>query len=197
MKRTLHFTPFSIISLVFLAFLQSCALTVIKGSGQIKSEPRLVSGFDSIDFSGSGELVITQGDSESLTIEADDNILPHILTEVRNGVLEIRFDRDDWGTYYRPTRPIRFNLNLKELRSVSLSGSGAISAEALKSDRLSLDVSGSGNVRIDHLEASDLAFDLSGSGQADLFGKVTSQQISISGSGSYQAGDLECQNSFR
>lgn len=193
MMRFFKLAPVYIPIIMLLSFLQACGLRVINGSGTIKTDARTVSGFDAIDFSGSGELVITQGDTESLTIEADDNILPHVLTEVRNGVLEIKFDRDDWGTYFRPTKPIRFNLALKDLRSVSISGSGDFSASTLKAESLSFDISGSGKVRIEDLDASELVFEVSGSGEADLIGKVVSQKIDISGSGSYRAGDLESQ----
>jgi hypothetical protein len=172
----------------------ACGLGVTTGSGRVETESRAVSGFDSVDLSGTGDLVITQGESEALTIEAEDNILPHIKTEVKGGELVIGFDRDDWNDIINPTRPIKFNLTVKNLSGVTISGSGSITAASLNADRLELNVSGSGSVAIDQLQASDLVFDLSGSGQADLSGQVTSQEIHISGSGNYNAGDLQCQD---
>ncbi len=53
---------------MLLSLFQACGLRVMKGSGIIETESRDVRGFDAIDFSGNGELTITQGDSESLTI---------------------------------------------------------------------------------------------------------------------------------
>lgn len=46
-----------------------CNAGIVRGSGDLVSETRLVSGFDSIDLSGVGEVIITQGGSESLSIE--------------------------------------------------------------------------------------------------------------------------------
>jgi hypothetical protein len=168
-------------------------LSVVRGSGDIQAEERPVSGFDAVNFSGNGELVITQGDTEGLTVEADDNLLPYIKTEVRNGELFIGFEKEDWETVYRPSQPIRFDLALKDLKALSLSGSGRITSPIINADRLSLDVSGSGSLMIDQLGAADLILGLSGSGQVDLSGEVASQQVGLSGSGSYLAGDLESQ----
>ena len=41
----------------------------------IRTETREVSGFDRVDLAGFGDLVLTQGEEESLTIEASPDIL--------------------------------------------------------------------------------------------------------------------------
>ena len=43
----------------------------IKGSGTIKTETRLVQGFTAVDLSGTGDVVIEQTGTESLTISTD------------------------------------------------------------------------------------------------------------------------------
>ena len=50
----------------------------VKGSGKLITESREVREFDRIVLNGSGEVVITQGDEESLSVETDDNIMPYI-----------------------------------------------------------------------------------------------------------------------
>ena len=62
----------------------ACGATIIKGSGNLITETRQVSNFDSIDLSGSGEVIVTQGGSESLTIETDDNVMEHVKAEVQS-----------------------------------------------------------------------------------------------------------------
>jgi len=193
MKTLAKYFRFAAMLFALLMPALACSLSGVTGSGRVTSEARTVSGFDAVSLSGSGELVITQGETEGLTIEAEDNILPHIKTEVKNGELIIAFDREDGGSFYRPTQPIQFNLALKDLRTLDLSGSGSVYATALKADRLTVNVSGSGSVKFDQLQANDLNYDLSGSGQAELSGQVTSQQVNIGGSGDYRAGDLESQ----
>src|SRR5690242_12646963 len=54
----------------------------VHGSGNVVTEARPVSGFDRVSVSGAGQLKVTQGDAESLTIETDDNLLPYIRSEV-------------------------------------------------------------------------------------------------------------------
>src|SRR5262249_24541080 len=49
---------------------------VVRGSGNVKSESRDVRDFDRVGVSGVGTLTITQGSTESLTIQAEDNLLP-------------------------------------------------------------------------------------------------------------------------
>jgi hypothetical protein len=66
---------------VLAALLLLTGCSVVNGSGQTKSETRTVSGFTGIELSGTGEVTIEQGDAESLTVEADDNVLPALTSE--------------------------------------------------------------------------------------------------------------------
>ena len=46
----------------------------------------MVSSFDQVSLNGQGDLIITQGEQESLQIEAEDNLIPVIETERNNFV---------------------------------------------------------------------------------------------------------------
>jgi hypothetical protein len=48
--------------------LMATACNVVRGSGNVITEPREVSHFNRVSMGGSGELTITQGDEESLTV---------------------------------------------------------------------------------------------------------------------------------
>jgi hypothetical protein len=183
--------------LVIAALLAGCGLdfnfAATKGSGKVVSESRSVSGFEAVSLSGVGELTITQGDSESLTVEAEDNILPHIITEVKDGTLIIRFDTVRWTDSFQPTKSIKFTLTVKDLAQLDISGAGSTDVGDLKTESLSVDISGAGSLKIKNLEADDLQVNLSGAGSFDLAGKAARQTVTIDGAGSYNAGDLECQ----
>ena len=56
-------------------------------SGNMESESRSVSGFTAIKLTGSGEVTIDQTGTDSLTIEADDNVLPKVTSNVVDGTL--------------------------------------------------------------------------------------------------------------
>jgi len=157
------------------------------------TEPRDVRDFKRVSLSGSGQLIITQGNEESLTIEAEDNIMPRIKTEVKGETLSLGYERDSWWKRVRPTRPITFKLEVIDLTEAKLSGSGSISASNVKTKDLKIDISGSGNAVIDRLVAEGLAVNLSGSGKFTLSGRVTKQEIRISGSAKYHAPELESQ----
>ena len=61
---------------VLAVFAASCKWTIgmVRGSGDIETEERDVSGFDEVYLSGIGNLIVTQGEEESLVIEADDKL---------------------------------------------------------------------------------------------------------------------------
>lgn len=189
-----------------------CNALAIRGSGNVVSETREVRDFESVSVSGFGELNITQGSHESLTIETDDNLMSFIRTRVRNRTLRIDFVR---GVNLRPTETIKYYLTVKEIGSLSISGSCEVDASALRTDKkMDISVSGSGDIRIDSLGAQDLKIGISGSGDiridslavqglkigisgsGDILmgsGNVVNQEITINGSGTYEAPDLESQ----
>jgi hypothetical protein len=190
MARYLRGLVFGIVLIGILASVAACNAGfggIVNGSGQVRTESRTVRDFKSVDLTGVGTLVITQGSTEALTIEAEDNLLPVLTSEVRNGRLTLGA-RDH--TIIRPTKPIRYTLAVKNLEAIDISGSGDVQAATLKSDRFKVEISGSGNATIDRLTATTLTANISGSGNITLAGTVNRQEISISGSGKLQADNL-------
>jgi hypothetical protein len=163
----------------------------IRGSGKVVQGKRDVSGFHEVDFAGSGELSIQQGRQEALTVEADDNLLPYIRTEVEGGKLTIGFRR---GVSVSASSPLRFTLSVRDLDALEISGSGKTHTGPLHSSDFRLHVSGSGEMRIGSLDADTLDASISGSGSIELPGKIGRQQIHISGSGSFDGADLQSQS---
>lgn len=174
--------------LVAIFGITACNATIVNGSGDLITETREVSGFDGIELSGSGEVIITQGGDESLTVETDDNVMEHVRTEVRGGTLHLGFE--EGLNLIDPTRLV-FTVGVDDLSELSISGSGNVESDSLDTDRFSVTVSGSGNVQIDDLTADSVEARISGSGNVDLAGEATTQDVTISGSGKYRAGDLQ------
>jgi len=85
----------------------ACSIVGERGSGTMATETRDVSGFDEIDLGGSGRVLIAVTGTESLTIEAEDNILPLLTTEVRNGRLELGAKQS-----ISPTREIVYTITV-------------------------------------------------------------------------------------
>lgn len=153
---------------------------LVVGSGNLQSEERVVKDFERVQLTHIGELTIVQGDEEGLTVEADDNLLPYIETEIRGRELLIGIKE---GVRLETDNPIRYTLRVITLDAVSVSGSANVSAETLEAGDLSLAVSGSGNIKIDELSADDLSLRASGSGNFEMAGEVQTLDISITGSG--------------
>lgn len=159
----------------------------VVGSGEVVSEHRDVSGFDEITLSGVGQLHITQTGSESLIIEAENNILPLLTSEVRGRRLVLGTEP---GTHFTPKRPIRFTLTVKDLTAIRISGAGNAEVPALGTPSLRLEISGAGNMTVTALAAESVEVSLSGAGNLTCAGEVRDQDVRISGAGSYHGEDL-------
>jgi len=169
------------------------AFQEVQGSGKIITQDRSVSGFSRVQLGGTGQVTITQGDREALTVEADDNILPYIRADVRGSTLYLGFTSAASSMRVRPSTPIKFNLTMKQISGLEVSGSGNISAPSIETKSLDLQISGSGNIDVAALRASSVDSGISGSGSDSLAGQVADQKISISGSGKYEAAKLQSQ----
>lgn len=201
---------FLLVSSILILTLTACSLTIITGSGKIITEERAVSGFQGVKMTAYGNLNISQGETESLVIQGDDNIVAHMITEVINGTLVIRFD-DNYGNIYKTTETMEFDLVVKDLDQldfsgagkisvddlnvetlvISLSGAGDINIDALETQTLSVRLSGAGDIEVDDLTADNLTVTLSGAGNFHLSGSANNQSITLSGVGNFNAEDLE------
>lgn len=180
----------SILSL-FALLLGGCSVNTVRGSGHVASETRPVSDFSRVELLGSGDVVLTQGNAETLTVEAEDNLLGHLRTEVRGHTLYLGLTDDNGTEILFPTKPVKYYVSLKSVEGLKISGSGNIDAQQLQAEQLALDITGSGNIAIGSLTAQALWITISGSGKCELdAGTAAEQRIVISGSGNYQGQKL-------
>jgi hypothetical protein len=175
-----------ILSIAIALLLCACNFRLVIGSGRRVTESREVRDFDHVSLTSLGEVILTQGDGESLTIETNANLMQYIISEVRGGRLILGTEA---GKLVRPTR-LRYMLGVEDLNGLSDSGLGNITAEHLHAGRLDIRVSGSGNVRIDELTAESVDVWITGSGDVELAGEVTDLTVSITDSGNYLGKDL-------
>ena len=162
--------------------------TILKGSGDLITETRQVSGFTRIELDGSGQVEIVFADEESITIEAEDNIMPLIETKVSNGVLVIGFKSN---TSVTTLKPIRFTVAMKSLKGVQIDGSGDVQIPEWAFDALDLEINGSGDIRSSGT-ADNLNIRVDGSGDincADL--TAQSAEVTVNGSGSVKIDVVE------
>ena len=164
----------------------------VTGSGKLANESRAITGFQAIALRTSMKLVLRQGTREGIELRADDNILPLIETTVveRGGLptLEITTKK---GSGFSTSNPIVATIDLITLRALSISGSGDVVGEALKTPGLSVAISGSGNVKLRQIAADEVSAKVSGSGDIEFSGRAARLGVSISGSGDVKARGLE------
>jgi len=164
----------------------------------MKTESRPIESFDKINFKDFGTLILTQGDHESLMIEADEELLPELISEVRDGTLILGID-DDWvnrigkvisSIFYNKEHRVTYTLTCVDLEKISISGNCTLECDTFKTDALKLNVSGLGDLRFKHLDCDSLDVRISGRGEFEAAGRADEQQVRISGSGDYEAPDL-------
>jgi hypothetical protein len=164
----------------------------IVGSGKVMSETRNLAGFQAIALRSSMKLVLRQGAREGIELRGDENILPLIETRVvdRGGVptLEIGMKR---GSSFSTHSEIVATIDLVTLRALSITGSGDVVGDVLKSPSLDVSISGTGNVRILQLAVDRISAEVSGSGDLEFGGRAGQLGITISGAGDVDARALE------
>jgi hypothetical protein len=164
----------------------------IDGSGDVKTENREVAKFDRVDMQGIGNLTIVQGSEESLTITADENLLPYITTDVVNGTLQIGMKPN---ISLNPSRAIEYKLVMKSVTGVQLSGFGNIESEGLKGEDLEVKLSGSGDINIGTIESGSLLVRISGFGDFNAKSiKAKTPTIEITGSGDINVDELDAED---
>jgi len=150
MKKILAF------SIVVLTIgLSSCFYfgSCFDGVGSVITESRDLSGFTSVNNTGSFEVYITQGDSFSVSVSAQENLLPIIETTVSGSTLIIKTVDN---ACYRTTLPVTVEVTMPEVEQLSLSGSGTISTEYISGEQVEISLSGSGTIYVDTIISPEL-----------------------------------------
>lgn len=164
------------INLFFAAGCSVGNLSGVQGSGNAKSEKRNVSGFTKIEASGAVTLEIDAQKDFSVEIEADDNQLPLIKTEVVGDTLKISTENRTSSK-----TKILVKITMPELTSLHISGASGAVVSNVKTDSLKLEASGASKMKIDG-KANDLESDASGASGIDAEG-LTVNDAAVEASG--------------
>lgn len=153
-----------------------------RGNGQVVRETRDLANFSAIDVGGAFEVYLTQGPF-SVEIEADENLMAVIVTEVKNGRLHIYTD----GRGINRAEKLNLYLSLPELKGLDLSGATEVVAQStFTTPFLQIDVSGAAQLSLD-LAVEELHFESSGAAEATLQGSATKALIGMSGASELKA----------
>lgn len=161
----------------------------IEGNGHIVKETRNLSGYTAVGSSGSWDVMIAYGQSNTIEVEGDENLLPYIETKVENGKLMISNGKH---SNLRSKNKITIYITMTQLSGISLSGSGDIIGNGKFTNEGTTDfkLSGSGSIQLDFQKIRNANLAISGSGKIRLTGAAESVETHISGSGNIDCSQL-------
>jgi hypothetical protein len=171
----------------------------VVGSGAVTAEQRRVGGFRALEVRGQGLVLVSRAAAGGLGITADDNVVPLIRSEVRDGVLRVTLDRQ-----VEPKVPITIRVTAPALDRIAVAGAVALEASGIDGDVFAVDASGaakgtlvgqarqlrataSGAVRLDlaRLRAVTAAVQVSGTGDVTV---SASERLDVQISGAARVG---------
>jgi hypothetical protein len=186
-------------SIIIACLLVTSCNEAMQGNGILKKESRTVPPFESLRLEGGYKVMVTCQKEQGVQIECDENILPHIITEIKGKTLYVHSD-----TNISPKHDPSVTITIPNLTEIV--NEGSVSAEILNINNASfaiesegsaivtasgqaanLQVKGEGSCIINakELEAENVRISIEGSGQAKV--KATkSIDAKIEGSGTIE-----------
>ena len=181
----------SLTAICVIALLMSCSVgfNSVKGSGNVVKENRSVECFTSVEAAGPMDVEIKTGSGYKVEVEADDNLVPYIVTRKEGRNLEIRL-KDN--VHIRSTNSIHVIVEMPALEAVVLSGSGSVKSSNLVTDpeKMKFTIAGSGNLFME-VKSPEVEVTVAGSGKATLKGETRDLEIHIGGSGDFLGEELK------
>ena len=181
--------------IVLLITTSSCfidGMTGIRGNGNIISEDRNInSDFETIKVQQGINLFLTQGNSTELNVEADENIMDLLLTEVKNGELKIYFDKN---VYRAKARNVYLTTsNISRIRASS--GASVKSENTLQVGELQLDSSSGSSIKV-YVNADEVTSSSSSGSDIDIYGKTKKFSAKASSGSSIDADELKTVDAY-
>jgi hypothetical protein len=174
-----------LVGAVFLVSMCGCSVHMgasggkgVPGSGVVKTESRSVANFAAVDLKCVGKVVITQSGKEALSVTAEDNLLPLLQTQVVDGTLQIDLAS---GVDLKPTKSIEFDIDVKKLTNLTVSGAGSIQANQIAGKELTVALPGAGSVVLSG-KVTDLHMTLEGAGNLDA-AQLKTDEATVDNSG--------------
>ena len=152
----------------------------VQGSGNIQTEKRNLADFNAIEVGGAVEVEVVAQKDFSVEVEADDNLLQFIKTEVSGDTLKISTEK-----HFSTRNPIRVRISAPDIENLEVSGASKLALLNLKNDSLRVDASGASKIKVDG-ETKNLEIELSGASRLDAE-NLKSENADVDASGASNA----------
>jgi hypothetical protein len=165
--------------------------------GPVATATQQLGPFTKVDVSGSADVSLVQGDSESVVLPSGPREQVAVTAAVRDGTLFIEsFNRARWWDMLFAGResgpPIV--INFRNIDNIAVAGTVKVTAVKLRAESLRIAGAGGTSLRIDELDARDLKVSGAGALRADVAGRAADATITISGAGEFRGAKLVTQN---
>ncbi|MEL6256058.1 MAG: head GIN domain-containing protein [Bacteroidota bacterium] len=181
----------AVFMLALLVSLNGCFVSFdskekMEGNGDVVEMSMDQDDFEGLSVNGVFDVLLHPGESHSVTITADENLMEHIKVEVKDDVLHITSEKD-----FKTKHAIKVDVFAEEINYVRIGGAANCeSTGSLESDEIEMKIAGAGNIKLD-LDTDELEVSISGAGNLELKGNADESNIGISGAGNLQAYDLK------
>lgn len=153
-------------------------------SAQIKQD-RTVGAFSKIKVQSAIKLIITIGNTNKVTVEAEEKVIDKITTEVKNDELKV-YSKEG----YQTEKYVVVHITVPSLSAIHASGASFVEATTpIPSKSLKIDISGASSLKLD-IKTDDLSLMLSGASVASFSGSASRLSASVSGASSLKAAEL-------
>ncbi len=164
----------------------------VAGSGNIKTETRHTGAFEAITVEYPADITIQQGAEDIVWIQADDNLIPQVITEIASGRLTIKTEVSDWKSRVNPSQPVKIAITAKNPKEIVLASPvGTLQVNDLKAGKLKLVLSGGGQVKATGIQVDMLETLLTGAGDIQVAGAADEIKVVLSGWGNFDAAELK------
>jgi hypothetical protein len=184
--KSLRFLTAAIVILSISACTHAQFRNTVHGNGNVVTKERKAEDFTGVRVSTGIDVYLKQGNDMSVTVEADENLHEYIITEVRDGVLNIYTDAN-----IRDAERKRVYITMKEINSVRTTSAGDVIGETpVKTDRLDLSASSAGDIKLE-VTAKEIKVNISSSGNMTLTGEADILEADLSSAGDLNAFNLK------
>jgi len=158
----------------------------VKGNGDIQKETRNVSTFSEISIEDGLDMHIRMGSRQEVVIEADENLMEHIKTEVRGNKLRAYVDKSIWKS-----NAMIIYVTVTSLEALYASGgSDVYSKGVITAKELDIKASGGSDLYLE-LEVGRLTCDASGGSDTELKGQAIEVRLTCSGGSDFDGEELD------
>ena len=162
----------------------------IEGSGNVITKDIAIKSFDELDASGIFNLQLSQGDKETVRIEADDNLMDLFIIENEGSTLTIKMKKN---SNFNSKKQLKVYVTFKTLKSMNLGMVGGTSSdEKLKFADLKLKNQSVGSVSL-NMTLQTLNMENQSVGSVKLEGSAENAVVKNNSVGSINAGNFVVQ----